>query len=419
MTSSVTVPAPTEPETFTVPVEGRVRTPSGRTLSAAAARRIALATPANTRRSRRSRTGAYDAWCRAHGRIGTDPGTVPDWAAHLAELGHPAETIAAYTTPVLQVLEVSGHPLDAEDRSYLRAIINHRSAEEATDPDGAGDALQAAECTREDLAAMVATLDVATVCGRRNALTLTLDWYMAGRASEPAALNLRDVREVVAELVDPDSGEPLHLPALEVTVRRSKTNPYGRTTDVVRIVAQGDVTCPVAAYRAWLADLTAAGVDTGPLLRRVDRRDRLTTAGRPPADPRRAGGIGDRTVRNLIRDAAAAAGLTRELTEQERALLSTAVELAHLGAVEDAAEAERIRAEWRRRRRALRRSLRRYAGHSMRRGQVRHMQRQGIPRHIIEMHARYVPGSRALARYLEDLVAWKDNPTVPRRERSA
>lgn len=372
----------------------RVRTPSGRTLSAAAARRIRLATPANTRRGRESRTALFVAWCRDHGRLPGDPGTVPDYAAWLADRGHQPETIEAYAGTLAHFLALSGTPLDAEDRSYISAVVNHRSAELAADPDGAGDALQATECSREDLAAMLATLDRTTLAGRRDACALTLAWYMAGRASEPAGLNIRDVAEDVAELVDPDTGELLELPALVITLRRSKTNPHGRTTDVVRIVEQDDETCPLAAWRQWRAVLAAAGVERGPLLRRV-KNDKLTTAGRPPRDPDRAGGIGDRTIRNLIRDTAAAAGLTRELTAEERRLLSTAAEAEELAALEDAAEREALAAERRRQRRLLRQSLRRYSEHSMRRGQVRHQQRLGVPRHIIETANRYRPGSKA------------------------
>ncbi|GAA3800908.1 site-specific integrase [Streptomyces coacervatus] len=398
-------------------VPGRVPTPSGRTLSAAAARRVRLATPFNTRRGRESRTALFTAWCREHGRVSTDPGTVPDYLAHLADRGHQPETLETYAGTLAHGLALSGHPLDAEDRSYISAIVNHRSAELAADPDGAGDALQATECTREDLAAMLATLDRSTVVGRRDACALTLDWYMAGRSCEPGALNIRDVVEETAEVADEHTGELLQLPALVVTVRRSKTNPHGRLKDVVRIVAQDDDTCPVAAWRAWREVLAAAGVERGPLLRRV-KNGRLTTAGRPPRDPERAGGIGDRTIRNLVRDTAAAAGLTRALDDDERRLLSTAAEAAELAALAEG-EREAFAAERRRARRLLRRSLRRYSGHSMRRGHVRHLQRIGTPRHVIEAQCRYVPGSKALARYLDDLVPWQDNPTVLMRRAAA
>ncbi|MFD4021198.1 site-specific integrase [Streptomyces sindenensis] len=392
---------------------GRVRTPSGRTLAAATARRIRESRPANTRRAHESRTNLFAAWCRDHGRIATDPGTVPDWAGYLADRQHPADTIAAYVGPVAASLALSGHPLDAEDRAYVEAVIRHRSTEEATDPDRSGDALQAAECSREDLAAMLATLDRSTVVGMRDAAALCLDWYMAGRASEPAALDVLDVRPCTVPLLDAATGELLDRDGLVVTVRRSKTNPYGRTRDTVRLLAQdGDPTCPVAAWRAWTEVLDGHGVTSGPLLRRV-KHGRLTTAGRPPADARRAGGIGDRTIRNLIARCARAAGLVRPLTAEERALLSTRAGDKLLAAAESDAEREALRMDLRIRRRRLRQSLPRWSGHSMRRGRLRHWQRRGVPRHVAERQARYAPGSKAIARYWDDTVAWSEHPDMP------
>ncbi|MEV0012871.1 hypothetical protein [Streptomyces sp. NPDC047973] len=392
---------------------GRVRTPSGRTLAAATARRIRESRPANTRRAHESRTGLFAAWCREHGRIATDPGTVPDWAGFLADQQHPADTIAAYVAPVAASLALSGHPLDAEDRAYVTAVIQHRSTEAATDPDRSGDALQAAECSREDLAAMLETFDRSTVVGRRDALALALDWYMAGRASEPAALDLADVAPCTVQLLDAATGALVDRDGLVVTVRRSKTNPYGKTRDTVRLLAQGDdPTCPVAAWQAWAGVLDAHGVTSGPLLRRV-KNERLTTAGRPPADARRVGGIGDRTIRNLIARCARTAGLVRELTPDERQLLSTRAGNVLMESAASDAEREAIRTDLRTRRRRLRQSLPRWSGHSMRRGRIRHWQRRGVPRHVMERQARYAPGSKALARYLDDTVAWAEHPDMP------
>ncbi|MEU1121839.1 MULTISPECIES: hypothetical protein [unclassified Streptomyces] len=396
---------------------GRVRTPSGRLISAATARRVHDATPANTQRSRTSRTDAFAAWCTDHGRVGTDPGTLPDWAAHLADLGYRAESIESYTGAMAATLAISGAPLDAEDRSYLRAIINSRHAEQAQDRSGAGDVLQVAECTREDLAAMLATRDRATLAGLRDSFGLSLAWYMAGRASEPPCLHIEDVREVMAEL-DDDTGGVYSWPALEIRLRLSKTNPHGRTLDVVRILAQDDATCPVLLHRQYAARLAAAEITTGPLLRRV-KNERFTTAGRPSKDPSRAGGWGDRALRNLIGTCAKLAGLTGpELTAEERELLSTTAERAALAELPDETDArEALRADVRRRRRELRARRTRYAGHSMRRGQVRDQQRRGVPRHLIEQQCRYRPGSRALDRYLDPGMPWADNPTRPRRRR--
>ncbi|MFE7664721.1 site-specific integrase [Streptomyces celluloflavus] len=392
--------------------DGRVPTPGGFSISAAAAALVEAGTPANTRRNRVSRADLYASWCRDHGRIGTDAGTLTDYTAHLVARQHPAETIASYVTTLVHLRAVSDHPVRADERDLIQRIINARSAQEATDPDGQGDALQVTECTRADLRAMLATLDPSTVAGARDTLALTLAWYLGARASEVPALAVRDVIETLAHYTDPTTKKRAERPALLVLIRRSKTNPHGKKTDRVRIVAQDDATCPVRALRAWRSVLAAAGADTaGPLLRRV-RDNRLTTAGRPPKDPRRAGGVGDRWHRNLIRDTAAAAGLTRQLTGDEKELLSTRAEQRELAAAADAAERDAIRVRRRLARRALRRSLTRYAGHSMRRGQVRDQVRRRIPLHITEAQLRYVAGSKALARYRDDLLPWDDNPTL-------
>ncbi|MFE3557346.1 hypothetical protein ACFXKW_21125 [Streptomyces sp. NPDC059193] len=394
---------------------GRILTPDGYSVDMDTLRRAAASTPGNTRRARDSRTAAYVAWCRERGRLHTDPGTLADYAAALAGLLHPAETIAVYTSTVTERLAAVGTIVPESERALIRAVISQRAQEEARDDGGQGDALQATECTRENLAAMLAVLDRSTVEGIRDALILSLDWYMAGRASEPAGLNLRDIAETSVQLVDPDTGETIELAALVITLRLSKTNSYGKTVDTIRIAAQDDVTCPVAAWRAWAAVLARAGVTSGPMLRRV-KNGKLTTAGRPPEDPSRVGGIGDRTIRNVIARAAAAARLVRHLEPEERAVLSTAAERAELGAlVLTDAGREAVRVRRRLARRALRRGLKRYSGHSMRRGKVRHDQQRGTPRHIIERQNRYVPGSKALARYLDDLVAWEQNPTLPDR----
>ncbi|MET9676437.1 hypothetical protein ABZY68_25580 [Streptomyces sp. NPDC006482] len=398
---------------------GRVLTPDGYAVDADTLRRAFASTPANTRRSRESRTAAYVGWCRERGRLHTDPGTLADYAAALAGRRHPAETIAVYTSTIAERLAAVGTTVPESERALIRAIVSQRAQEEARDDGGQGDALQATECTREDLAAMLATLDRTTVEGIRDAFVLSLDWYMAGRASEPASLNLRDVAEKTVRLVDPETGELVELAALVITLRLSKTNSYGKTVETIRIVAQDDGTCPVAAYRAWAAVLAEAGVTSGPLLRRV-KNGALTTAGRPPKDPTRAGGIGDRTIRNLIAAAALAAGLTRPLDSAERAVMSTAAERGELDAlVLTDAGREALKVRRRLARRALRRSRPRYSGHSMRRGKVRDDQRSGAPRHVIERQNRYVPGSKALARYLDDIVAWDENPTLPARFRTA
>ncbi|MFD4144453.1 hypothetical protein [Streptomyces sp. NPDC058572] len=190
---------------------------------------------------------------------------MPDYCAHLARQRHPVETITAYVTTLSNLLAVNGHPLAEQDRYLIRAVLASRSLEVATDPGDPGDALQSTACTRADLRAMLGTLDRSTVRGKRDALALVLDWHMAGRSCEPGAIGVHDVRETVAAVPDLEDGPGVELPALVVTVRRSKTNPHGKRTDTVRLVAQTDADadlCPVRAYRAWRAVLVEHGCPT-------------------------------------------------------------------------------------------------------------------------------------------------------------
>ena len=408
--------------------DGRVLTPGGYTIDADTAAQVALSTPANTRRGRESRSELYVAWCTERALIPGDPGTVPDYCAHLSRQRHPAATIEAYASTLANLLAVNGKPLTELDRMLIRGIVNHRSAQDASDPDGAADALQSTACTREGLRAMVATLNRTTEVGKRDAVALILDWYLAGRSSEPGGLGVHDLVETVAH-VDADGG-PVELAALEVTFRKTKTNAYGRTTSVVRLVEQtpedSDI-CPVRAVRAWVQVLRDHDLHhSGPFLRGIHSSGKIggtpgrhggTCVGRTPADPRRAGGYGGRSVRNLIRRCARAADLVRPLEPQEVQLMSTTAEAAELAQASTDTERETIRADRRVRRRALRRGLVRITGHSMRRGLIQHLDALGAPRHVIEQHARFAPGSKALARYRVGLLPWAENPTLLMRHR--
>jgi hypothetical protein len=77
---------------------GNVRTPDGYLVYEGTARKVAQAVPAGTRAGRESQAGLSVRWCNSRGRIHSDPGTVADYANWLADYGHPAETITAYTT---------------------------------------------------------------------------------------------------------------------------------------------------------------------------------------------------------------------------------------------------------------------------------------------------------------------------------
>ncbi|MGW2793601.1 hypothetical protein ACWC9H_27230 [Streptomyces sp. NPDC001251] len=401
---------------YTLLPDGRVLHPDGYPVDAATVRLANSATPDNTTRGRVSRMAAFVQWCGERGRLHTDAGAVADYAAHLVALRHPAETIATYLSTIVGQLAASQPPVlvPASALTMARDIISARAHQEAQDDDGQGDVLQASECSREELLAMLDTLDTTTVAGLRDALALVLAWHMAARASEPGTLRIRDAEEIAVQFPGENGAEPVAVAGLLLTLRLSKQNAHGLTTETIQLLESGDAACPVALYRAWAAVLAEQGITSGPLLRRV-RNGKCTSAGRPPADPARAGGFGDRALRNLIARCAHVARLVEPLTAEQVELMSTKAERERLADLESAAERDALRTQLRLERRKLRRSRPRYSGHSMRRGRVQDYQQRGTPAHVIERLCRYARGSRALARYLDPLIAWAEHPDRPGR----
>jgi hypothetical protein len=111
--------------------------------------------------------------------------------------------------------------------------------------------LQADAVNLDELRQMVRTADRTTPRGKQTAVTLLLDWWMAGRASEPARLNLHDVKVITAKIED-RMGKQVPPQALVIKIRRSKADQQARGQEV-RILAQDDQEiCPVHAVLEWL-----------------------------------------------------------------------------------------------------------------------------------------------------------------------
>ena len=92
----------------------------------------------------------------------------------------------------------------------------------------------------------------------RDRLVLLLGFAGAMRRSELVGLDVADVEEV-------DEGLLVHL-------ERSKTDQEGAGRRVEVVYGTDAATCPVRAWRAWLA---ASGIAEGPVFRPVDRHGRL------------------------------------------------------------------------------------------------------------------------------------------------
>lgn len=212
--------------------------------------------------------------------------------------------------------------------------------------------LQADGVDLNELRRMVSTLDRTTVRGKRDAAVLLVDWWMAGRASEPARLNLHDIHFTVVKVTDPATKKKTQRPALIVKIRRSKADQQARGQEV-RILAPDDQElCPLFALREWMDVLADDGQLTpGPLLRRIDRHGTIgaKAAGRQTKDEKRRGGITADTVNDIVKTAARAAELTPAPTPEERAAEALAAREAKAAAAAapTAEESDAILKAWR------------------------------------------------------------------------
>ncbi|MFE7133710.1 integrase [Streptomyces sp. NPDC057638] len=394
-----------------------VTTTGGMRMTGAAARRLIASVPRNSRDARSSRWGSYADWCAENGWDTAEPGAVLSHLADLADRGHPAATLEAHFGTLRGLRTIGESPLSGAEIKSCQQIITHRAGEEADDPDVEPGPLQADGVTPDDLRQMLRTLDRTTVRGKRDAVVLLIDWWMAGRASEPARLNLHDVKITTVKVPDPAThGGTIRVKALVIKLRRSKADQNARGHEI-RILAPGDdELCPIRALEKWLAVLADDGQLTpGPLLRRVDRHGNIgaKAAGRHTADPKRRGGITAETVSDIVTATARAAELTPTPTPEETAAAAQAKQEAHAAAAaapttEDAGV---ILKAWRAAKRAAQQAVRRITGHSMRRGCIQAMLDAGHPAEKVALHSRHSPSSSAFDVYRKNRLAWHETTT--------
>lgn len=111
---------------------------------------------------------------------------------------------------------------------------------------------QAAPLLAADIAEMMSILGDRTKDIRDRALLL-VGFAGALRRSELVALTSEDI--------------DWHPQKITVTIRRSKTDPFGKARQVI-IPKSSNSLCPAAALRDWLRE---AGISSGPIFRGVDR----------------------------------------------------------------------------------------------------------------------------------------------------
>jgi site-specific recombinase XerD len=230
----------------------------------------------NSRRAYRSDWRQFESWCRQHGlaALPAAPETVALYLTALAADHKPA-SLQRKLTSITKAHQAAGLPSPA---SMQHAVVSETLK-------GIRRTLGTAQPGKEplltaDIVRLLATLDD-DLLGCRDRALLLVGFAGGFRRSELVSLDVDDITETADGLV--------------ICIRRSKTDPEAKGASVALPYGATAATCPVRSYRAWIA---AAGIETGPAFRSVNRHGRLSP------DRLNAG-----SVARLIKRAAAAAGL--------------------------------------------------------------------------------------------------------------
>lgn len=236
---------------------------------------IAAARSENTRRAYAGAWEAFCAFCVGRGIAPKPAGAalVADYLTHLAESGRKVATVNMAASAIAAAHRTAGHD-DPTKHEAVRLLLTGIRRKLGTAPS------QKAPALRDDLSRMLAALP-ATLAGTRDRALLLLGYAGAFRRSELVSLDVADLRFTSDGLV--------------IVLRRSKTDQEGEGALKHIPALERSALCPVAAVRAWL---TAAGLASGPLFRKVDRWESV-------GDVR----LNDRTVALIIKRAARGAGL--------------------------------------------------------------------------------------------------------------
>jgi site-specific recombinase XerD len=215
----------------------------------------------------------FKEWCDGKGAeaLPAAPETVAAFLAAEAEAGVRPSTLGRRVAAIRYAHKLASlpTPTDAEGvKATLRGI--RRSVGAAK--------VRKAPALAERVRAMIAA-SPDTLAGKRDRALILLGFAGAFRRSELVALDVADIEET-------DAG-------LRVTIRQSKTDQDGEGTTIA--IARGTVACPVRALSEWLE---AAGIESGPLFRSVNKAGRVATAR-----------LTDRSVANIVKAMAGSIGL--------------------------------------------------------------------------------------------------------------
>jgi integrase len=160
---------------------------------------------------------------------------------------------------------------------------------------------------------MLATLDVDSVIGARDAALLTIGFCGGFRRSELAGIDIEHVEETAD--------------GLSILLPRSKTDQegLGRTVGIPYVPGPA---CPVRAWQRWI---NLAGITSGPAFRSVDRHGNVSARRREDGS---LAPLTDKAIALVIKRAAEAAGLDPRLFSGHSLRRGLATDAARGGATE-------------------------------------------------------------------------------------
>jgi len=216
---------------------------------------LAAAKAESTRRAYRSDWEHFESWCRAHG-LQPLPAAAETVALYLTGLAssHRPGTLRRRLTVISHAHRTAGHPSPAT----MQQVLVGETLKGIRRTLGTAQSRKRPLRT-EEIRAMIQALPENRQ-GLRDRAVLLIGFAGGFRRSELTALVVEDVAADRQGLV--------------VTLRRSKTDQEGQGRQVALPYGSHPETCPVRAYQSWVQ---AAGLESGPIFREVDRHGRIET----------------------------------------------------------------------------------------------------------------------------------------------
>ncbi|SEN91933.1 tyrosine-type recombinase/integrase, partial [Nonomuraea pusilla] len=245
----------------------------------------------NTKRAYTDDIRAWVKFCDARGysAFPVDDVTIAEYVMHLVDDGKALKTIQRRVNGLRGAMKAAGQPLPDETLEAARRALKVARKRIMREPGTRGRGKAPAFTVSELRAISDACPD--KLKGIRDRALVLLGFAIAARRSELAALRLDDITET-------DEGLVVHIRWSKVGEERWPKVLYG----------QNLATCPVRAWKAWVA---AASITDGPAFRRVDRHSRVL------------GGLTPEGVGDAVTEAARRAGLEDRTAHGLRAGMAT------------------------------------------------------------------------------------------------